>query len=876
MRRMDGLDWKYMALGSWIKVWLVALLLIARGANAGEGAVFDFNLRADGDIVRVQLETRVGVFNGAALANRGQEVVIELKGVEPKELSALIERFKQPAVVVRGVHVLPGQGNATRLLIQLTTPAVVLDETIVAGGRDRSRWELVLGPAAQAAEKLPVASVPPSISSIALVTHEGRLDLLLTGSSSLVAEVSFEDKPPVARIDLPGVAHKDLLAVVQTLRTAHPMIRGIMVRPIDKKSSRLLINLAETADLVDGAGAIEGETGRILISLAPDAAPSAKVDVTARLGRIRVDELVGRLTLMLPGVDGSRINAYTLDDPPQLVIDFLGWSPRRLESAAAEFLTSHPVVRSARVESTRLGSGRLIFELSGPSPLIAKTVDSQSPGRGEPVQQMLTVALRKPLPGEEIPESERKREDATPDLRRDLHDRARPVVVIRPVQLEQEAYWVKKTPPAEPQKGISGLMSLLKQALSNDPKYQAAKSDLDANQEALPQARAGNLPTANFDYQHKSIYQNILRASNPSFSTGDSDYPSKDLTLTITQPVFKVQALVKVNQASVAVEQAQVNLIASEQDLILRLASAYLNLLAAKDARELAKAEREVNGKQFELAQARLESGLGTITQLHDTEARFALTEAREIDASNKYDDAIQGIKEIIGIDLGDIQGFTVDFDAAPPQPASVDAWVQAAMEQNLALQSRNLALEIARLEIQRQQAGYLPTLNLVSTVSRQDSDGSLYGDGQKVDNVEVGIKLSVPIFEGGMTLSLVREAYARRDKASQEREQELRRTERMTRSTFQSVEASARSLAALRKAVVAQDGALQARVEGFKAGVGNILTVVDAYRMYYSAKRDYLQARYDYLVNRLRLKQAVGTLSRTDLEDLGALLKTD
>ena len=156
---------------------------------------------------------------------------------------------------------------------------------------------------------------------------------------------------------------------------------------------------------------------------------------------------------------------------------------------------------------------------------------------------------------------------------------------------------------------------------------------------------------------------------------------------------------------------------------------------------------------------------------------------------------------------------------------------------------------------------------------SRQDTGGSIYGSGQKVDANELGIKLNIPLFEGGLTTSLVREASARRVKADQEREQELRRTERATRSSFLAVQASARTLGALRKTVIAQDSALEARLKGFRAGVTNLVAVVDAYRLFYSAKRDYLQARYDYLVNRLKLKQSVGALSRNDLDDLTRLL---
>lgn len=847
------------------------LLAIMSVSWAREGAISSFNVQVNGDIVRVQMETQVGVFHGATLAGHGQEVVIELAGVSSKELSDLVARVKLPSTVVQGLSVPPVKGDISRIQIRLSAPSAVLDETIVAAGKDISRWELVLGPATKMPEQ-PLA--PPALSSVSLIQHEGRSDLVLTGSTGLVAEVSFTDKPPQLLVDLPGVMHKELLAVAKTFQAMSSLIKGVAVRQVNKQTSRLVFGLSEAADLVESAGALEEESGRILIGLAPDAAPVEMAGDAARLARIITGEQVGQLTFALPGVAGSRVNAFSVNDPPKLVVDFLGWSPERLRLAAAGFNPTHPAVRGVHVETTRLGSGRLIFELSGAAPLLAKTVDSQPLDPGGALQQGVTLALQKPSPVAENDSPWKGGDVLTAGQRRDIKDGVRPVVVIRPVRLDHEGYWVKKAPgPNISKKEVVGLSALLRQAIAHDPKYQAAKSDLEANQEAVPQARSGQLPAANFDYQATRLYQTILKASNPSFSTGSSNYPNKNMTLTITQPVMKVQSLLKVNQANLAVEQAHINLVAAEQDLIMRLATAYLNLLAAKDAQDLAKAEREATEKQFELAHGRLESGLGTVTQLHDTEARFALTEAREIEAGNKLDDALQGLKEIVGNDVGDIHGFSVDFDVSPPQPPLVDAWVQAALDQNLALQSRNLALEIARLEIKRQQAGYLPTVNLVGTMSRQDSGGSLYGEGQKIDNVEIGLKLNIPLYEGGMTSSLVRESMARRDKAVQERELELRKTERQTRLTYQSVDTGARTLVALRKAVASQDGALQARLDGLKSGVGSIITVVDAYRQYYTAKRDYLQARYDYLNNRLRLKQSVGTLSRSDLDDLTALL---
>ena len=95
-----------------------------------------------------------------------------------------------------------------------------------------------------------------------------------------------------------------------------------------------------------------------------------------------------------------------------------------------------------------------------------------------------------------------------------------------------------------------------------------------------------------------------------------------------------------------------------------------------------------------------------------------------------------------------------------------------------------------------------------------------------------------------------------------------------MARSALLGVQSSAQTLSALRKSLVAQESALQAKEEGMRTGLYSVVQVVDAYRLYFAAKRDYLQARYDYLLNRLKLKQAVSSLGRNDLEDLAELLK--
>ncbi len=250
----------------------------------------------------------------------------------------------------------------------------------------------------------------------------------------------------------------------------------------------------------------------------------------------------------------------------------------------------------------------------------------------------------------------------------------------------------------------------------------------------------------------------------------------------------------------------------------------------------------------------------------------MALAEARQIEVRYLLEDAKAALKENIGENVDSVLSFKGDFAPSTPLPATVEPWIRAAMVQNLELQSKGLESRIAALEIRRQRSGYLPTLDIVGSYGRTDTGGSIYGDGQDIKDGQIGLQFRMP-FSIGRTSSLVREAAARSNAARFERDHERLATEREVRSSFYSIISSSKKLEALRKMVIAQDSALQLRIAGLKGGFETSVTVLDDYRLYYASRYDFLQARYEYLINRLKLKKSVGVLTRSDLEDLAALI---
>ncbi len=853
-------------LTSYVAKPVAAALMLAWAHCATATVISQLDMKSAGEINRLTLEAPVGMLIDTSIAGRGDSVLIKLKGGEKENLLSYFDNLKKNPLV-KNARILPGGlAEEVTLLIELKKAVSVLDETIVALPGKVSRWELVLVDA----PKEQIKANPAALSQLSVVRRDGRFDLALTGSTGLTVEASIQDSPPRLIIELPEVPLAQASAAAARFHGEVSLLKSVKASAM-QGGSRLTFDLSETVDLVDTRGLIVGEQGEVVLGLVPDGRVSAAS--VGRLGALGFESGDGVMQLRLAGTSGSRVSAYTIENPPRLVVDFIGWTPEQVKDALAQFGgKSSATLGAPMLDTTRLGSARAVFDLAVSAPFRnARPVRLPVEGSPDVYADNMLISLDPSA----APPSQNLLARGPLDLRyrRELHDGRQSEVIIRPPVLENAERFAEAALRPERSREYA-LMGLLSKAMESDSKYQAAKSEFEAMQELLPQARAGYLPTASFDYQRSTARQNVIEAPNAAFPKGSVGYPNTSMTLTLTQAIFKPQAWIKIDQAELAVEQARLNVAAAEQDLIMRVASAYLNVMAATDGVELARAEREATEKQYDQAKARIESGLGTVSQLHDTEARLSLTKAREIEAANRVDDARLAVKEIIGEDVSSVRGFKADFDASEPMPSAVEPWVEASLEQNLALQGRKLATEIAALEITRQRAGHLPTVSLVGNVSRQDSGGSLYGGGQKSDNAELGVRVSIPITDGGMTMSLGREAVARKEKAEHEREQERRRTERVARSAFNGVVTSAKTLSALRQSVVAQESALETRIEGFNSGLYNVVAVMDAYRLYYAAQRDFLQARYDYVVNRLKLRQSVGALSRADLEAIAVLMQ--
>ena len=323
--------------------------------------------------------------------------------------------------------------------------------------------------------------------------------------------------------------------------------------------------------------------------------------------------------------------------------------------------------------------------------------------------------------------------------------------------------------------------------------------------------------------------------------------------------------------------RAEVAYQAAEQSLRLRVVNAYFGALQAKDDLAFAQSEKRAIERQLEQTKQRFSVGLTAITDVHEAQAQYDSAVAREIQARNAVEIAMENIREITGQYPQSLAGLNTDtFSPSDPQPAEVLRWVKKAENNNLNLMQSMVNVDIAEQQIEVNQAGHYPTVGLTASYSTQDSETTIDGttiDLPRLDTRSIGVKVSVPIFSGFRTSSQVAQARDNYVAASQSMVETQRSVERQVRNAYYEVNASIASIRAFQQAVTSAESALKATEAGFEVGTRTIVDVLNSTRNLFDARRNLAQARYGYIRQRINLEQTVGELQADDLQAINESL---
>lgn len=422
------------------------------------------------------------------------------------------------------------------------------------------------------------------------------------------------------------------------------------------------------------------------------------------------------------------------------------------------------------------------------------------------------------------------------------------------------------------------MLSVYREAQSNDASFAAARYALEAGREQIAQARSRLLPTVGLAANANQVF-GAYDPGNPEPQLGIAkrNYHGTKTNIEVqaSQPLYRPQNNVVVDQATSAVSLAELQYKGAEQQLILRVAQAYLDVLQARDAVTTASAQKEAFSEQLAQAKKRFQVGVATITDTYEAQSRYDLTSAQEIAARNDLIIKTNALTQLTGKQPGWLASVDPKMKPQLPSPAKLESWLEKAVANNVLLQAQIEQEKIARYEVQRNRDAHKPTLDLVGSVGNAwDMNGVAKNGGtDQTRSGVIGLQFNVPLYTGGGLSSKDREVAAKYEQAKMETEAKRREIEQATKSAYLGMTNGAAQVTALEQALVSSQSQLDATKTGQQVGVRTNVDVLNSQQQYYEARLNLQKARYAYLLASLQLAAGAGELNDSHLQAINSQL---
>jgi len=432
----------------------------------------------------------------------------------------------------------------------------------------------------------------------------------------------------------------------------------------------------------------------------------------------------------------------------------------------------------------------------------------------------------------------------------------------------------------------SDLLEVYQQALVSDPVFQQAIAQRLSTKTGVPISLAAILPSLSLS-ANPTVSRIGYSGSSYLVNVGIGDIFPRNVTqrtyslnLTLTQTVFNAAEFATIAQQVSLSKGADATLNASLQNLMIRVSTAYFNVLKDEDNLSYSEASKLAFSEQLDQMQQQYKVGLKTVTDVYTAQASYDSALANYIQAQTTLTNDRENLRVITGIYYEHLSTLSEEFPLVSPQPADVEQWVKISLLQNWSIKSYQYGVDAARRVIYQQFAGNLPTANVQVQSIRQYSDSindyrsfdDMNGPGTQSDR-QVTLNLNLPILAGGGVVANTYQAKYNYEVAQQQLEQTIRGTINTTRQSYNSIISGISQIKADKEAIKSTISSLNGLEASYRVGTETLVDVLNQQQNVYKAQTQYATDRYAFVTNILTLKQAAGTLSYDDLRAVNAWL---
>lgn len=436
--------------------------------------------------------------------------------------------------------------------------------------------------------------------------------------------------------------------------------------------------------------------------------------------------------------------------------------------------------------------------------------------------------------------------------------------IARTRQLLRSLAWLSASALSVNAQAAIDLKEAYDLADKNDPQWSSVKHNYDAQKENYHQAKSNLLPRLALGAEFSE-----RRTQSDGSDPNSSD--QEVYSASITQPLFRLDSWYAFKSVKATDKLVDADFQAQQQNFIIRVLDAYLNVLRANETLAFRQAEESAIARQKDQTEQRYQVGLIAKTDVHEAQAAYDIAVVQRIVAERDLDLALKNLETLTGTSIDAVKSLDEKFPVTMPQPNNIQEWVEMALQNNKSLLAASHNETAAMNEYEARRAQHYPTLQLVGSYHKTETDAMTTISGNSFETPDsettsVALQLDIPLYTGGQTSSLRRQAKSLYYKAQDEKHFTERDVSKNTSNLVRVVQTHVAEVNAQQQSIRSAQSALDATQAGYEAGTRTIVDVLNAQRTLYQAKRNYADARFNYILDSLRLKQLAGMLAGEDL----------
>ena len=410
------------------------------------------------------------------------------------------------------------------------------------------------------------------------------------------------------------------------------------------------------------------------------------------------------------------------------------------------------------------------------------------------------------------------------------------------------------------------LLDAYEAALQHDPTYRSALHENEAGEQAEAIGLASLLPNLSLTHAQSTSTGTITQTGVAG--TRPLDFDSQVSTLSLRQPLINMEAVASYRIGKAQADSSRAKFTGRSQQLVVRLVEAYVETLLAQDHVKLAETQRNSLEELKRVNERMLQKGEGTTTEVLETQSKYAIAQARVIEANDELEVAHLKLEAIVGQKITQLDRLSDMFSSHAIRLQDYDSWYALALERNAELVTQRHAVASGKEEIRKSHAGHAPRVDLVASLTRNKA-GSFITQDRDVSLATVGVEVNFPLYAGGRVNALTAQAKANHARAEADLDVITDKVLVELRKQYNLLLSGVKRIESLQLAVKSAELLVDATQKSIRGGIRINLNLLDAQQQLYTARRDLAQARYNYLLAYLRLQLAAGTLVLDDLRNV-------